>query len=85
MQPLSNAETGVEKSSFGEDGIRVTGSWQFIASVLSRLKSLLDYENENTRLRLVFHGVDKDRMANPARQSFVFYIHLQNRTTKPSV
>ncbi len=37
-------------SSYSEDGIRITGSREFIDSVLSHLTELLDYENEETRL-----------------------------------
>jgi hypothetical protein len=82
IQPMSDNKTGVERSSFGEDGIRITGSWPFIASVLSRLKGMLNFENDNTKLRLVFRGVDKDHLTSPQKQSFVFYIHLQNRGGK---
>lgn len=78
MQPLQDVDTkAIEKSSYGEDGIRITGSWSFIASVLSRLKDLLQFENEETKLRLVFKGVGAP---NPnGQQSFAFYINRENR------
>lgn len=80
IQPLSDQPVtpGGEKSTFGEDGIRITGSWQFISSILSRIKELSFYENPQTRLRLVFRGVDKTR-ARPDKQSFVFYLNLEKR------
>jgi hypothetical protein len=80
LVPVNDTNASVtNKSSFGEDGIRVTGSWQFISSVLSRLKDVLSYENERTKLRLVFRGVDASKNPKPDRQSYVFYLHLQNR------
>ena len=82
MQPLSPNDNSLEKSSYGEDGIRITGSWQFIAGVISKLKNLISYENKNTRLRLIFRGVDSQKLKNKNKQSFVFYIHLQPRSKR---
>lgn len=81
IQPVSDlpAAAGGEKSTYGEDGIRLTGSWQFISSVLARLKELSYYENPQTKLRLVLRGVDKDR-ARADKQSFVFYLNMEKRT-----
>ena len=39
-----------EGSTYGEDGIRIDGSQEFIFAVLSRLQDLLDLEAVNTRL-----------------------------------
>lgn len=48
-------------STYLEDSIRLTGSKEFIESVLSRIKDLLDYENGFTRLSTVFQQTtDKD-------------------------
>jgi hypothetical protein len=80
IQPMKDSvKGGPSKSSYGEDGIRITGSWPFIASVLSRLKDALPYENDNTKLKLVFRGIDGNK-ANPDRQTFAFYLNLQNRS-----
>lgn len=76
---LDNDPNGGDKSSYGEDGIRITGSWYFISSVLARLKELMGFENPQTKLRLVLRGIDKER-SRPDRQSFVFYCNLENRT-----
>jgi hypothetical protein len=91
MEPMSKQPDG-GTSSYGEDGVRITGSWRFIASVLGRLKEILGYENPQTKLRLVFKGIDSNRNARPDRQSYVFYVNLQPRSkgkvgrrTKPKV
>lgn len=76
ITPVSKMGDG---QTYGEDGIRITGSWNFISSVLGRLKEILAYENPQTKLRLVFRGVDSARNARPDRQSYVFYINLDNR------
>jgi hypothetical protein len=79
IQPMQPDSIGTsDNSSYGEDGIRITGSWGFIASVIAKLKELLQYENEATRLRLVFRGVDPSR-ATVGKKSFVFYVNLENR------
>ena len=78
IQPMQDNDAGLDRSSYGEDGIRITGSWGFIASVLGRLKELLRFENEATRLRLVFRGVDPAH-GGIGKKSFVFYVNLENR------
>jgi hypothetical protein len=78
IQPIKDSKTSPEHSSFGQDGIRITGTWEFIASILGRIKEILTFENPRTKLRLVFRGTDS-RHTTPDRQSFVFYIHLQTR------
>lgn len=72
-------DSGKDHSTYGEDGIRITGSWYFISSVLSRLKEILGYENPQTKLRLIFRGIDKMRGGRPDRQSYVFYVNLEKR------
>lgn len=83
MTPMAEKPDG-STSSYGEDGIRITGSWQFIAATIGRLKELLYYENPNTKLRLIFKGVDNSKNARPDRQSYVFYINMQNRGKRKS-
>lgn len=77
MSPISNQ--GGDRATYGEDGIRITGSYPFISAVLGRLKDMLNYENPHTKLRLVFRGVDKAKDARPDRQSFVFYVNSETR------
>ena len=82
IQPMTEKPDGVEKSSYGEDGVRITGSYEFITAVLSRIKEIINYENLDTKLRLVFRGVDSSKQPRPDRQSFVFYINLERRSKK---
>lgn len=79
MTPVYHPE-GRELETYGEDGIRISGSWRFIAGVLSRLKDLLSYENQNTRLRLIFRGVDPAKLPTADKDAFVFYINTENRS-----
>jgi len=65
--------------SYGEDGIRITGSFNFISSVLGRLKELISHENPQTKLRLVFREIDKKRDTRADRKSYVFYLNLEKR------
>jgi len=44
-------------STYGEDGIRIDGSIEFIDSVLSRIQDLLEYENETTRLSVSYSEI----------------------------
>jgi hypothetical protein len=77
-KPDSPTSTG--NSSYGEDGVRITGSWNFITAVMARLKELVWYENPQQKLRLIFRGIDRNRGSRPDRQSFVFYCNLEGRS-----
>lgn len=80
LTPMSEKPEGSERTSYGEDGIRITGSAHFISAVLGRLKEIIGYENPQTKLRLIFRGVDQDKQSRPDRQSYVFYINLERRS-----
>ncbi len=69
-----------DNSTYGEDGVRITGSWAFIASILGRIKDLLAYENPQTKLRLMFRGVNRGK-ATADRQAYAFYVNLERNTT----
>lgn len=80
ITPIENM--AADQQSYGEDGIRITGSWQFITSVLGRLKELISYENPQTKLRLVFRAVEPkgDGMPQPMdRPAYVFYLNVERR------
>lgn len=80
IEPLDDRDTtSARKSTYGQDGIRVTGSWNFIAGVLGRLKEILAYENPQTKLRLIFRQIDSTRLANLEKQAFAFYINVERR------
>ena len=49
MRAIENKHEG---STYGNDGIRIDGSQEFIFAVLSRLTPLMDLENGTTRLQL---------------------------------
>lgn len=70
-------------STYGACGIRIDGNPQFIDSVLSRLKDLIDGENHATRLTLARNivdgsGIGKD-LPNADRSAEVCYIRLHVR------
>lgn len=67
-----------EGSTYAEDGIRITGSKEFIDSVLLRLKSLLYYESPTTRLQVVYkQSVDRNRQM--PLDSWNCYIQVHER------
>lgn len=82
MTPMTKRMNG-ETQSYGEDGVRITGSWHFISSILGRIKEIIAYENPSQKLRLVFRGVDKSK-GDPNRLSYVFYVNMENRSGKKS-
>ena len=65
-------------STYDQDGIRITGSQEFIDSVLSRLKPMLDFENNNTRLQVVFKE-STDRDTGQAMGSYNCYVQVHQR------
>ena len=82
IQPMKEKVEGSDRSSYGEDGIRITGTWNFISSVLGRLKDIITYENPKTRLRLIFRSVEKSGDPRPDKQTFVFYINMEKRGSR---
>lgn len=75
IMPVAYKHTG---STYDQDGIRLTGSQQFIDSVLSRLSELLDYENDETRLQLVYKQ-SQDRETGAELGSYNCYIQVHER------
>jgi hypothetical protein len=53
-----------EGTTYAEDGIRLTGSRVFVDSVLSRLKDLLSFENDDTACRSFTSAVPTGKTAN---------------------
>lgn len=80
MTPIMDTPGKSDHSTYGEDGIRVTGSWNFISAVMSRLKQIIAYENPQHKLRLVFRGIDQTKNPRTDRQSYVFYCNLEGRS-----
>ena len=75
ISPVPYKHTG---STYAEDGIRITGSEEFIDSVLSRITDLLDYESDTTRLQLVYKE-SQDRETGVPLNSFNCYIQVHER------
>jgi hypothetical protein len=61
-----------------EDGIRITGSKEFIASVLSRLKDFLTFENPNEKLVVAYRQSPKSFIKGN-RNSYSFYLQVKDR------
>ena len=61
-----------------EDGIRLTGSREFIATVLSRLKDLLYYESEKSKL-IIDYRQNAKSLKPGGKDSYLFYINVKNR------
>jgi hypothetical protein len=65
-------------STYTCDSLRVTGSMEFIDSVLSRVKDILAYENENTRLHISCREtVDRDTGLDTGK--FNCYVQVRER------
>ncbi len=67
-----------EGSTYAEDGIRITGSRKFVDSVLSRLKDLLKYECDETRLQVVYDR-SSDRESGRLLSSWNCYLQIHQR------
>jgi len=67
-----------EGSTYAEDGIRLTGSREFIDSVLSRLTDLLRFENNSTRLQVNYQE-SKDRESGRLTGSWNCYVQVHER------
>lgn len=74
--------TGVEGSTYGHDGIRITGSKQFISSVMGRFKDFVYQENPATKLRLTFKQVEDKYTQTPDERKYVFYANTTQRAPK---
>lgn len=78
-------EPGQKGSTFGEDGIRLTGSRKFIDSVISRFKDVMQYETPATKLNVVYRQVQYKGTQTPDKNSsFVFYAQVKKREKSPN-
>ena len=75
LKPIPYTHKG---TTFAEDGIRITGSRAFVDSVLSRLKDMLDYESEETRLQVTYDR-STDRDTGKKLCSYGCYIQVHGR------
>ena len=71
---------GKKGSTFGEDGLRLTGSQRFIDSILARIKDVMQYENPHTKLNVVYRQVQRQGIQPTDKTtSFVFYAQVKDR------
>lgn len=73
-----------DHSSYNDDGVRITGSWAFISSILARLKDLMNFENDGTKLKLVLRPIDQ-KAGFSNKKAYVCYINLEQQQTKPKI
>lgn len=76
LTPISRDHTGSTKD---DDGIRLTGSPQFIASVISRLKEILMYESPRTKIEIVYRQSEAQQ-GGQSKPSYVMYIQVKERS-----
>lgn len=75
LQPIDNAHKG---STLQQDTLRLTGSKEFVSTVLSRLKDFIVYENPNTKLVLDYRQNAKS-LKPGEKNSYLFYLNVRNR------
>jgi hypothetical protein len=76
MQPIPYEHEG---STYQQDGIRITGSKEFIASTIARLKEFMQYESAQTKLMVVFRQTERQSGGADDRVTYVFYIQAKDR------
>jgi hypothetical protein len=78
MKPIDYTHKG---STYGEDGLRLTGSPQFIASVLARLKELLNFETPANKLAVTYRQTESPSKVamGQSKTSYVFYVAARQR------
>lgn len=74
MEPVPEHHQGTR---FRQDGIRITGSPAFINSIISRLKEMIYFENDQHRLDVEYRQIENPAGDDtPGTPEFVFYAHL---------
>ena len=77
ITPVSKHHHGTK---FREDGLRVTGSPEFINGVLSRVKDLLQYDtNPGTKLDVEYRQIENKSGDLVGKPIYVAYIHVIQR------
>lgn len=76
-EPIPYKHSG---STIDQDGIRICGSPEFIGAVMERLKDLLEYEGERTRLGIAFSQLsDKEGRTIEGRFRCAIQVHERGR------
>lgn len=68
-----------EGSTYNQDGVRITGSAEFINTVLPKVKDFLGYENPNSKLSLIYRETTPEGQRSSGDRSFAFYIKVKER------
>lgn len=79
VQPFNIPPANYRGSSYMYDGIRITGSRQFIDSVASKLKDVLKFDSGNTKLMLRYYQQIDKNTDYPLPNSYVFYAQIRNK------
>lgn len=80
MEPVPENHQGTR---FRQDGLRITGSPNFINSIICRLKDIIHFENESTRLDVEYRQIENPNGdSTPGTPEFVFYAHLVKKNEK---
>lgn len=66
-------------STYGMDGMRITGSRKFIESIISHLKDFLAYETDKSKLQIVYKQVQYKESELPKPNSYVFYLQIKKK------
>ena len=82
MTPISPTHHG---STYSEDGIRITGSANFITSILARLKEILSHDTQNAKLNLVYRETEASTKlpSGSPDASYAFYLNLRQKKLEP--
>jgi hypothetical protein len=81
MEPVPESHEGTR---FRSDGFRITGSPEFINSMLSRFKDIIQMENDLHRLDVEYRQIESPNGDDtPGTQEFVFYCHLVKKDSAP--
>lgn len=75
--PVSKYHRGTK---FRQDGLRITGSPDFINGVLSRIKDMLQFEtNPGTKLDVEYRQIENKEGSPYQQPIYVCYIHVLQR------
>lgn len=69
---------------FHEDGLRITGSPEFINSILSRIKDFLGYDSQNSKLDVEYRSIENKEGDLINKPVFVAYVHVLKKKPEQS-
>lgn len=75
-------KVGHKGTKFRSDGIRLTGTAQFINGVLSRIKDILAYEGNGYKIDIEYREIDGHGQQEGAAANYVCYIYVEQEKPK---